>query len=107
MMLRLLEMLSAKISDVTDLDVAKELTDVYENITTASATLSRKYWGLVKTLAAVEQERDIFIQNRPFYCGICDEAFSSYEDFKFHLGTEEHKDEVMYDSVKVRLSNIS
>ena len=107
MVLRLLEVLSAKISDVSDLDVAKELSEVYEKVTTAVATLSRKYWGLVKTLAAVEQERDIFIQNRSFYCGVCDEAFSSCEDFKYHLGTEEHKDEVMYDNVKVRLSNIS
>ena len=80
---------------------------MYKNITTAAATLSRKYWRLVKTLAAVEQERDVFIQNRSFYCGICDEAFSSYEDFKFHLGTGGHKDEFMYDNVKVRLSNVS
>ena len=61
MMLRLLDVLSSKISDVTDLDVAIELTEVYENITTAAATLSRKYWGLVKTLAAVEQEQDIAV----------------------------------------------
>ena len=85
-MLRLLEMLSSKISGVSGLDVARELTEVYENIATSAATLSHKYWRLVKTLAAVEQERDVFIQNRSFCCGICDKAFSSYEGFKFHLG---------------------
>ena len=99
-MLKVLKDLSGKISEVGDLEVAKDLTEIFETLTSRAATLSRKYWSLVKTLAATELERDTVIQNKAFSCGICDEAYETYEGFKFHLGTEEHKDEVMCEEDK-------
>ena len=58
-MLDSLKKLSAVISDVADPEVAEDLTEIYEDIVSRASAMSRKYWRLVKTLAAVEQERDL------------------------------------------------
>ena len=46
-MLKVLKDLSGKISEVGDLEVAKDLAEIYETLTSRAATLSRKYWSLV------------------------------------------------------------
>ena len=58
-MLDSLKELSKMISDVTDPGVAKDLTKTYEDLVVRSYAMSSKYWRLVRTLAAVEQERDM------------------------------------------------
>ena len=54
-----LEGLSAVISNVTDLEVAKDMTEIYEDITNRVSAMSNKYWKLVKTLAAAEKTLDL------------------------------------------------
>ena len=43
---------------MVDPEVAEELTEIYEDLTSRACEMSQKYWKLVKTLAATEQERD-------------------------------------------------
>ena len=50
--------LSDKITEVYDLGLAEEMTDIYIDLVTRADEASRKYWELVRTLAAVEKERD-------------------------------------------------
>lgn len=54
----ILKELSDKIGEVYDLEVAKDLTEIYEALADRACAGSRKYWQLVKKLAAVERERD-------------------------------------------------
>ena len=58
-MLNRLKDLSHVISDVANPEVAKNLTEIYEDLVIRGYAMSSKYWQLVKTLAAVEQERDM------------------------------------------------
>ena len=53
-----LEELSAKISEVYDLDLAEEMTDIYIDLVTRTNKASKKYWKLIKALATIEKERD-------------------------------------------------
>ena len=53
-----LEELSAKITEVYDLELAEEMADIYVDLVTRVDVISKRYWELVKTLAAVEVERD-------------------------------------------------
>ena len=53
-----LEELSAKITEVYDLELAEEMADIYVDLVTLVDVISKRYWELVKTLAAVEVERD-------------------------------------------------
>ena len=50
--------LSDKIAEVYDLELAGEMTDMYIDLVTRADEASGKYWKLVRTLAAVEKERD-------------------------------------------------
>ena len=50
--------LSDKIAEVYDLELAGEMTNIYIDLVTRADDVSRKYWKLVKTLAAIEKERD-------------------------------------------------
>ena len=52
-----LEELSAVISNVTDLEVAEDLTEIYEDITNRVSAMSHKYWKLVKTLTCAEKKQ--------------------------------------------------
>ena len=54
-----LEELSAVISNATDLEVAEDLTGIYEDITNRVSAMSNNYWKLVKTLAAAEKTLDL------------------------------------------------
>ena len=54
-----LKELLAVISDVADFEVAEDLTEIYEDIVSRASAMSRKYWKLVKTLAAMEKARDL------------------------------------------------
>lgn len=63
-MLDSLKELSNVISDVVDLEVAEDLTEIYEYLVVRAHAMSRKYWLLVKTLAAIEQERDILLAEK-------------------------------------------
>ena len=50
--------LSDKIAEVYNLELAGEMTNIYIDLVTRADDASRKYWKLVKTLAAIEKERD-------------------------------------------------
>ena len=54
----ILKHLSDKITEVYDLDLAEEMTDIYIDLTGRYDELSKTYWKLVKALAATEKERD-------------------------------------------------
>ena len=54
----LLRQLSDKISEVYDLDIAEEITDIYIDLVKRVNGSSKRYWKLVKTLAVIEKERD-------------------------------------------------
>ena len=53
-----LEELSDKIAEVYDLELAEELTVIFEDLTENINDYSKQYWSLVKKLAACEKERD-------------------------------------------------
>lgn len=53
-----LKSISDKISEIYDLDLAEEFTDIYGELVTRVNRLSKRYWKLVRTLAAIEKERD-------------------------------------------------
>ena len=53
-----LKSISDKISEIYDLDLAEEFTDIYEDLVTRVKGSSKRYWNLVKTLATIEKERD-------------------------------------------------
>ena len=50
--------LSDKIAEVYDLELAEEMTDIYIDLVTRADDASKKYWKLVKALAAIGKERD-------------------------------------------------
>ena len=61
----LFERLSEKISKIYDVEFAKEITEIFIDLTSRSAELvmkceeeSTRYWNLVKKLAKCEKERD-------------------------------------------------
>ena len=53
-----LKELNDKITEVYDLDLAEEMTDIYIDLTDRIDVMSRNYWKLVKALATIEKERD-------------------------------------------------
>ena len=53
-----LKELNDKITEVYDLDLVEEMTDIYVDLTDRIDAMSRNYWKLVKALATVEKERD-------------------------------------------------
>ena len=57
-MLDSLKELSGVISNVVDPEVAEDLTEIYEDLTSCACKMSQKYWKLVRTLAVVEKECD-------------------------------------------------
>ena len=58
-MLGTLKELSGVIGDVVDSEIAEDLTEICEDLVSRVNTMECKYWKLVKTLAAVEKERDM------------------------------------------------
>ena len=50
--------LDSKIAEVYDLDLAKEMTDIYVDLSDRVNEFSRQYWKLVKALAKTEKDRD-------------------------------------------------
>ena len=50
--------LDSKISEVYDLELAEEMTDIYIDLLDRADELSTNYWKLVKALARTEKERD-------------------------------------------------
>ena len=55
-----LEELNNKITEVYDLDLAEEMSDIYIDLVHRVDVMSKKYWKLVKALATIEKERDEF-----------------------------------------------
>ena len=62
---KLFEELSEKITEIYDVELAKEITEIYEDLALSTGELitryekgSARYWGLVKKLAKCEKERD-------------------------------------------------
>ena len=53
-----LKSISDKISEIYDLDLAEEFTDIIVELIRRVKETSRRYWKLVRTLAAIEKERD-------------------------------------------------
>ena len=53
----ILEELSDKISEVYDLELAEEMTDIFEDLTGKIDEDLKQYWSLVKKLATIEKER--------------------------------------------------
>ena len=47
-----------KISEIYDLDLAEEFTDIYGELVRCVKETSKRYWSLVNTLAMIEKERD-------------------------------------------------
>ena len=54
----LLRNISDKISEIYDLDLAEEFTDIYGDLVSRVKATSKRYWSLVKTPATIEKERD-------------------------------------------------
>ena len=54
----ILEELSDEISEVYDLELAEEMTDIFEDLTSKIDEDLKQYWSLVKKLATIEKERD-------------------------------------------------
>ena len=54
----ILEELSDKISEVYDLELAEEMTGIFENLTGKIDKGSKQFWSLVKKLDTIEKERD-------------------------------------------------
>ena len=54
----LLQQLSDKISEVYDVDLAKEMTDIFIDRSNNINEMSDRYWSLVKSLAMIEKQRD-------------------------------------------------
>ena len=50
--------LDSKITEVYDLNLAEEMTDIYMDLTDRINEFSSQYWRLVKVLARIEKERD-------------------------------------------------
>ena len=50
--------LDSKIAEVYDLDLAKEMTNIYVDLSDRVNKFSRQYWKLVKALAKTEKDRD-------------------------------------------------
>lgn len=54
----ILEELSNKIPEVYDLELAQEMTAIYNDLLACTKNISKKYWNLLKMLATIEKERD-------------------------------------------------
>ena len=54
----LLQQLSDKISEVYDIDLAEEMTDIFIDLSNNINEMSDTYWSLVKSLAIIEKQRD-------------------------------------------------
>ena len=54
----ILEELSDKICEVYDLELAEEMTDIFEDLTDKIDEDLKQYWSLVKKRATVKKERD-------------------------------------------------
>ena len=54
--------LDGKISEVYDLGLAEEMTDIYIDLTDRVNELSSQYWKLVKALAKTEKDRDDLVR---------------------------------------------
>lgn len=54
----ILKELSDKIAEVYDLELAEEMTVIFEDLTNNINEASKRYWSLVRKLAAIEKERD-------------------------------------------------
>ena len=55
---QILKELSDKIAEVYDLELAEEMTVIFEDLSDNINENSKRYWSLVKKLAVVERERD-------------------------------------------------
>ena len=54
----ILEGISDKISEVYDLELAEEMTGIFENLTGKIDKGLKQFWSLVKKLATIEKEQD-------------------------------------------------
>ena len=56
--------LDGKISEVYDLGLAEEMTDIYIDLTDRVNELSSQYWKLVKALTKTEKDRDDLVREK-------------------------------------------
>ena len=55
----LLRKLSDKIAEIYDLELAEELIEIFKVLVLRIKNTSKRYWSLVRKLAACEKERDM------------------------------------------------
>lgn len=54
----LLKDLSERISEVYDIDLAEEMTDIFIDLSNNIDEMSERYWSLVRSLAVIEKQRN-------------------------------------------------
>ena len=86
-----LKELDNKITDVYDLNLAKEMTDIYIDLTDRVNELSSQYWKLVKALAKTEKDRDDLLMKLRAKSEQCKMTFEVESEI------QEEKDQAEYD----------
>lgn len=84
--------LDSKITEVYDLELAEEMSDIFIDLVDRVDELSTKYWKLVKALATVEKERD--------------DLLSKYNDTLSKYNATLKKNNVTFKNVARALNNI-